>query len=121
MKKLTAFVLVLFFVLGPVGCGQQENLQQDDNNVQYFFTAKVIEVHEEYLLLDVFDTGNSNLSEGAKVEVSTEVVSSDGCPKFVADECARVVMTWNTGDNPSGRLEALAISKTDETGMVTAD
>ena len=49
------------------------------------------------------------------------MVSADGCPKFVADECARVVMAWNTGDNPPGRLEALAIYKTDETGMVTAD
>lgn len=33
---------------------------------------------------------NSNLSEGAKVEVSTDVVSADGCPKFVADETGMV-------------------------------
>ena len=121
MKKLTAFVLGLVFALGLVGCGQQEDMQQGDNNMQYFFTAKVIEVQEGYLLLDVFETGNSNLSEGAKVEVSTEVVSADGCPEFETDECARVVMARNTGDTPSGRLEALAIYKTDETGKVMAD
>ena len=56
MRKNIAFVLALVCVLGLVGCGQQEELQQGDNNMQYFFTAKVIEAHEEYLLLEVFDT-----------------------------------------------------------------
>lgn len=89
--------------------------------MQYFFTAKVIENHEEYLLLEVFDTGNSNLSEGAAVEVSTDVVSADGCPELVADEYARVLMATNTDDDPPGRLEALSIYKTDETGMKIAN
>lgn len=120
MKKLMALVLALVCVFGLVGCGQQEGLQQGEN-VQYFFTAKVVEVQEDYLMLEVFDTGNSNLSEGATVEVSTNVVSADGCPKFVVDECARVLMARNTEDNPTERLEALSIYKTDETGMSTAD
>lgn len=121
MKKLIALVLALVFILGLVGCGQKEDLQQGDNNMQYFFTAKVIEAHEEYLLLEVFDTGNTNLSEGTEVEVSTEVVAAKGCPEFMVDECARVLMARNTDDNTSGRLEALSIYKTDETGMKIAD
>lgn len=121
MKKMITLVLALACVLGPVGCGQQEDLQQGDNNMQYFFTAKVIENHEEYLLLEVFDTGNSDLSEGAAVEVSTDVVSADGCPELVADEYARVLMATNTDDDPPGRLEALSIYKTDETGMKIAN
>ena len=36
-------------------------LQLGDYNMQYFFTAKVIEVDEEYLLLEVFDVGNTNV------------------------------------------------------------
>lgn len=121
MKRIIPLALALICVFGMLGCNQKEDLQQGGNNMQYFFTAKVIGVYEEYLLLEVFDTGNSNLSEGAMVEVSTDVVSADGCPEFVADECARVLMTRNTGDNPPGRLEALSIYKTDETGMVIAD
>lgn len=121
MKKLIALVLALVCVIAMVGCNQSDELRQGDNNMQYFFTAKVVEVDEEYLLLEVFDTGNSNLSEGAKVEVSTEVVAAKGCPEFVVDECARVLMARNTDDNPPGRLEALSIYKTDETGSPIAE
>ena len=127
MKKYIVLILALICVLGLVGCGQddslghEESLRQGDYAMQFFFSAKVVEAHEEYLLLDVFDTGNTNISEGAIVEVSTDVASADGCPKFVADEFARVIMKRNTDDNPPGRLEALFIYKTDETGKSIAD
>lgn len=121
MKKYMAFVFALVCALGLAGCGQQEELQQGDGGIQYFFTAKVIEVDETYLLLEVFDIGNTNLSEGTEVEVSTDVVAAKGCPEFVIDECVRVLMARNTDDNPSGRLEALSIYKTDETGKVIED
>lgn len=91
-------------------------VEQGDYNTQYFFSGKVVTVDEAYLILEVFDTGNSNLSEGAKVEVSTDVVSVKGCPDFVVGEYAKVLMSRNTEDNPPGRLEALSIYKTDETG-----
>lgn len=127
MRKYIVLVLALVCVLGLVGCGQEEklgqeeSLRQGDYAMQYFFSAKVVEVHEEYLLLDVFDTGNTKLTEGATVEVSTDVASADGCPKFVADEFARVIMERNTDDNPPERLEALYIYKTDEIGKSIAD
>ena len=117
MKKLIALVLAWVCVLGLIGCGRQE----EDNNTQYFFTAKVIEVNEEYLVLEVFDTGNTNLSDGTLVEVSTEVVAARGCPEFVADECARVVMARNTDDKANELLHALSIYKADETGKVISD
>ena len=119
MKKVMKLVLAAFCLMSLAGCGKE--LQQGDENVQYFFTAKVIEANEEYLLLEVFDTGNTNLSEGTEVEVSTEVVAAAGCPEFVPGECARVLMARNTEDNPTDRLKALSIYKTDETGNVIAD
>ncbi len=113
MKKLLALWLGLMLVMSFAGCSQGKG--------QYFFTAEVMEVHEEYLLLEVVDTGNSNLPDGAKVEVSTDVVSADGCPEFVTKEYARVLLARNTEENPPGRLEALAVYKTDETGTVRED
>jgi len=91
-------------------------VEQGDYNTQYFFSGKVVTVDEAYLILEVFDTGNSNLSEGAKVEVSTDVVSVKGCPEFTVGEYARVLMARNTEDNPPGRLEALSIYEVDENG-----
>lgn len=128
MKKWIAFVLMLLCIVSLSSCKErekspQEELQQGDGyvNMQYFFTAKVVEVDEEYLLLEVFDIGNTALSDGAIVEVSTKVVYADGCPKFVVDECARVLLARNEENNPSERLNALTIYKTDETGNVIED
>lgn len=110
MKKLVALVITLVFVLGLVGCNR--------GGMQYYFSAKVIEIHDEYLLLEVFDIGNSNTSEGAIFEVSTDVVSTAGCPEFVVDEYARVVMARNVEDDATDRLKALAIYQMDENGKV---
>lgn len=121
MKKLAALILTISCLLGLYGCGQQKRLQQGNIKTQYFFTATVMETHADYLLLEVFDTGNSNLSEGAHIEVSTDVVSADGCPEFESGECARVLLARNPDKNASLRLEALTIYKTDETGLKIAD
>lgn len=121
MKKIITMLLALFCIVGLVGCNNQDDFQQDNNNTQYFFSGKVIEAHEEYLLLEVFYIGNTELTEGTTVEVSTDVISADGCPTFVADEYARVVLAWNTDEQSSEWLEALSIYKTDETGMSIAD
>ncbi|MBQ8834018.1 MAG: hypothetical protein IJ001_03740 [Oscillospiraceae bacterium] len=121
MRKYIAFVFALVCVLGSAGCGDQEPLEQGDNKMQYFFTAKVLEIGEEYLMLEVFDIGNTNLLDGAIVEVSTEVTAAAGCPEFVVDECARVLMARNTENAAAERLEALSIYKTDETGKPIAD
>lgn len=85
MKKVTILLLSLFCVFGLLGCGIQHP-QEEDINVQYFFSGKVLEVEEEYLKLEVFYTGNTNLSEESIVEVSTDVVVAAGCPQFVSGE-----------------------------------
>lgn len=115
MKKLAALVLIMICAAGLAGCGRSAQLRQGENT-QYFFTAKVTEVRGDCLLLEVFDTGNTNLCVGAAVEVLTEVVSADGCPEFAAGEYARVLMAQNTGEAPAEPLKALAIYMTDETG-----
>ena len=121
MRKYIISFLALICVLGLTACSGKEDLKQGDYAMQYFFRAKVAEVHEEYLLLEVFDFGNTGLSEGAVVEVSTNIASADGCPEFAAGEFASVYMERNADDNSTGRLEALSISKIDETGQKIAD
>lgn len=118
MNKLKLLAMCVLSLICLVGCNK---LQQGDNNVQYFFTSQVLEVEDDYLLLEVFDTGNSNLSKGAKVEVATDVVAAKGCPDFKEGEYARVVMARNIESNPPGRLQALSIYKADETGAVIDD
>lgn len=119
MKKIIKLVLSQLCIFFLLGCGIQQP-QEEDINVQYFFSGKVLEVAEEYLKLEVFYTGNTNLSEETVVEVSTDVVAAAGCPEFVSGERARVVMARNTEDVPAERLQALAIYKEDAEGNVYA-
>ena len=81
--------------------------------VQYFFTAKVVEVHKDHLLLNVSDAGNSKLLKDAIVKVSTDVVAAGGCPEFKPNEYARVVLSNDAEINQQKLIEALSIYKMD--------
>lgn len=89
--------------------------------LQYFFTAKVVEVHKDHLLLNVSDAGNSKILKDAIVKVSTDVVAAGGCPEFELNEYARVVIANNAEINQQKPIEALSIYKMDENGNVIAD
>lgn len=116
MKKLIALVFALVCVLGLCACDSKKDIPFDDTDV--FLVGKVIEVHDSYLLVEVTDKGNTSFSIGAKVEVSTNVSSADGCPNFVAEEYAKILYDGKVAtENPPGRLEAHSIYKTDKNGM----
>ena len=79
-------------------------------------------MHENYLLVEVTDKGNSSFSVGTSVEVSTTVTSADGCPKFVADEYARIEFNGVVLEKyPPALGEIFKIYKTDATGLSIAD
>lgn len=117
MKRWIVLILVIACT-ALSGCGQSEpeDLQQGEN-MQYFFSGEVTKVEDEYLLIEVNDIGNSNLSDGDSVEVSTDVVAADGCPEFTVGEYARVLLARNI-ENAAVRLDALSVYKIDETGAV---
>ena len=89
--------------------------------VQYYFTAKVVEVHKDYLLLNVSDAGNSKFLKDAIVKVSTDVVAAGGCPEFEPNEYARIVLSNDAEINQQKLIEALSIYKMDENDNVIAD
>ena len=88
--------------------------------MQYFFSGEVTEAEDEYLRIKVNDVGNSNLSDGDSVEVSTDIVAAKGCPEFAVGEYARVLLARNIEDS-AVRLEALSVYKVDETGSILVD
>ena len=96
-------------------------MKKSITKIQYFFTAKVVEVHKDHLLLNVSDAGNSKFLKDAIVKVSTDVVAASGCPEFEPNEYARVVFTNDTEINQQKPLEALSIYQMDENGNVIAD
>lgn len=111
MKRWVMIVLAVVCT-ALTGC---ERSASEVENTQYVFSGEVIESEEEYLRIEVNDAGNSSLSKGTVIEVSTDVVAADGCPEFMAGEYARVLLAYDAED-PALRLEALSISKVDATG-----
>ncbi len=111
MKRWVMIVLAVVCT-ALTGC---ERPASEVENTQYVFSGEVIEAEEEYLRIEVHDAGNSSLSKGTVIEVSTDVVAADGCPEFMAGEYARVLLAYDAED-PALRLEALSISKVDATG-----
>lgn len=111
MKRWVMIILVVVCT-ALTGC---ERPASEVENTQYVFSGEVIESEEEYLRIEVNDAGNSSLSKGTVIEVSTDVVAADGCPEFMAGEYARVLLAYDAED-PVLRLEALSVSKVDATG-----
>lgn len=112
--RMKRWVMIILAVVctALTGC---ERSASEVENTQYVFSGEVIEAEEEYLRIEVHDAGNSSLSKGTVIEVSTDVVAADGCPEFMAGEYARVLLAYDAED-PALRLEALSISKVDATG-----
>ena len=96
-------------------------MKKSITKIQYFFTAKVVEVHKDHLLLNVSDAGNSKILKDAIVKVSTDVVAAGGCPEFKPNEYARVVIANDADISQQKPIEALSIYKMNESGTVIAD
>lgn len=112
--RMKRWVMIVLAVVCTVLTGCERSASEVENT-QYVFSGEVIESEEEYLRIEVHDAGNSSLSKGTVIEVSTDVVAADGCPEFMAGEYARVLLAYDAED-PVLRLEALSISKVDATG-----
>lgn len=112
--RMRRWVMIILVVVctALTGC---ERPASEVENTQYVFSGEVIEAEEKYLRIEVNDAGNSSLSNGTVIEVSTDVVATDGCPEFMAGEYARVLLAYDAED-PALRLEALSVSKVDATG-----
>lgn len=112
--RMKRWVMIILAVVctALTGC---ERSASEVENTQYVFSGEVIEAEEEYLRIEVHDAGNSSLSNGTVIEVSTDVVAAEGCPEFMAGEYARVLLAYDAED-PALRLEALSVSKVDATG-----
>lgn len=113
--RMKRWVMIVLDVVCTALTGCERSASEVENTQYVFSGGEVIEAEEEYLRIEVNDAGNSSLSNGTVIEVSTDVVAADGCPEFMAGEYARVLLAYDAED-PALRLEALSISKVDATG-----
>ena len=113
--RMKRWVTIVLAVVCTALTGCERSASEVENTQYVFWGGDRIEAEEEYLRIEVHDAGNSSLSKGTVIEVSTDVVAADGCPEFMAGEYARVLLAYDAED-PVLRLEALSVSKVDATG-----
>lgn len=128
MKKALLFVLIAVFIVAAVCMivyftpDKSPTGDPPVANGEYFFTARVTEVSDSYLLVEVTDRGNSGISEGSPATVSKNVTSADGCPDVAAGEYVRVVFDGTVMEKyPLSLGTVYRIYKTDESGKSIAD
>jgi len=128
MKKALLFIFIVVILIAVVFLTiyfiPDKSLTGDPPvaNGEYFFTARITEVHDNYLLVEVTDGGNSHISVGSPVTVTKNVTSADGCPSLTVGEYARVVFDGTVMEKyPPSLGTVYRIYKTDASGKSIAD
>lgn len=121
MKKKSTLIIIGFILLAVICTsifllfGMEKEKSETDG--EYSFAAKVIEVKDKYLLVEVTDNGNSALQLGTKVNVSTNVTSADGCPLVGVGDYIRVVFNGQVMEkNPPALGTVFHIYRVDASG-----
>ena len=118
MKKLIALVLALVCILGLCACNSNKDIPFDETGA--FFIAKVVEVKETTMLVEVTYKGNCGVSEGNQVSVSTEKIAGvlENNPTTVTDNYVRVEFDGNIMETDPLRLgEVFKIDITNADGV----
>lgn len=96
MKKPVVVILTLLMAAALLSCKQE--VRQGAAPMQYFFSGEIISADQDCLLIQVTDTGNSNLSDGCIVEVSARTTGQNVSPDFSLGEYAKVLLEQNVED-----------------------
>lgn len=84
MKKFLAIFLVLVCILTFGACAKKDNSNNENSNDvklekavtgdEIYFMAKVVEMYEITMLVEVTDKGNSSVAVGDRIVISTEKI-----------------------------------------------
>lgn len=117
MKKIISLALVFVSLLSLVACGQEDDGQIDVKGQDYF-NAEVLEVSENYILVECQDVTSGGVSEGSQVTVSLDVVVANGAPEIAVGDEIRVVFSGVMESYPLKLQTVFAIYQLDEEGNV---
>lgn len=119
MKRIFAVALIFACILALTGC--HSNDTEESENGQNYFNATVLEVHEDYILVECLDVTSGVVSSGEEAEVSTKVVSADGISELETDDNIRVVFGATEDTIPIHIGNVFAIYLLDADGNVIDD
>lgn len=111
MKKVwIVFLMCMIFI---AGCGNEAR--------ESYFNAKVLEVHETYVLVEPFE-GEEELQSADQFSVSTEVKSTNEVPQMEEGTTIRVVYNGDIAESYPAQINTvIAIYLVDEAGELIED
>lgn len=119
MRKTLIFVLVSTCAFALLACGRNSGELPEDVNGQDYFNAKVLEVYDNYVLVECLELTSGAVSEGSQVTVGKDVVAAKGAPEMAVGDQIRVVHSGGVMESYPLQLETVyAIYLLDEDGNV---
>ena len=107
MKRFIFAILILTCIGALVACNSGDDMNP-------YFTGKVIEVYEKGCLLEVTDIGNGNFGLGNKVKVNTDIST---CPAYDVGDFLRISFDGKVAESyPPQITTVFIVSKTDGAG-----
>ena len=116
MKNLTAIAIVFACILALTGCGSHST--EENENGQNYFNATVLEVYDDYILVECLDVTNGIVTSGEKAKVNTEVVSNDEVPELETGDNVRIVFGATDDSIPLQVGNVFSIHLLDEEGNI---
>ncbi|MGM9522233.1 MAG: hypothetical protein ACI3VB_07140 [Oscillospiraceae bacterium] len=89
MKKHIALVFVLACVMGLVGCGKQQ--EHEDENGESYFNAVVTDLRDKYIMVKVTEGFNSGITAESEVVVTKDVFQQTAALTLPLKKISRVV------------------------------
>lgn len=117
MKRLFTLVLAIVCILASLASCNSQNTGEEENTQEYF-NATVLELHEDYILVECLDVTTGVVSSGEEAEVSTKVISADGAPELKIGDSIRVVFGATEDTIPIHVGNVFSIYLLDENGNV---
>ena len=115
MKRWLSILAVLGCIVALSGC-KNEN---ENENGQAYFNAKVLEVNKEAVDVKCIEAFNSGISVAEELSITKEVVSAGGTPELNVDDNIRVVFNGVVMESNTLQIGTVyAIYLLDENGEV---
>lgn len=92
-----------------------------NHNTQEYCNAKVLQIYEDYIVVECLDVTSGLLKEGTKTIVTTDVVSANGVPELKDGDCIRIVYNGLKRTKPEEMKIVYAIYHLDENGEVVSE
>lgn len=92
-----------------------------NHNTQEYCNAKVLQIYEDYIVVECLDVTSGLLKTGTKTVVTKDIVSAKGVPELTIGDNIRIVYNGLKRTKPEEMKIVYAIYHLDENGEIISE